>query len=112
MRQRTRKRKEKVIACGKFLTKIESEGVKSTPVAVGKFAKYITYREKIVLRKLIRNVRKKAMRISDKSVPSHLYSNQSETVDSILAAKNCALGYGKKENVSKFSFIKNTSVSC
>ena len=36
-----------------------------------------------------------------------MYSNQSETVNSILAAKKCALGYGKKEDVSKFSFIKN-----
>ena len=41
-----------------------------------------------------------------KSVPPRLYSNQSETVNSILAAKKCALGYGKKEDVSKFSYIK------
>ena len=68
--------KEKVTACGKLLTDIEYEGVKSTLVAVGKFAKYITDREKTVLRKLIRNVRRKAMRISNKSVPPRLYSNQ------------------------------------
>ena len=80
---------------------------KSTPVAVGKFVKYITDREKTVLGKLIRNVRRKAMRISNKSVPPPLYSNQSKTVNSIFATKKCALGYGKKENVSKFSFIKN-----
>ena len=42
-----------------------------------------------------------------KSVPPRLYSNQSETVNSILAAKKCALGYGKKEDVSKFSYIKD-----
>ena len=104
--------KEKVTACGKLLTDIEYEGVKSTLVAVGKFAKYITDREKTVLRKLIRNVRRKAMRISNKYVPPRLYSNQSEIVNSILAAKKCTLGYGKKEDVSKFSFIKNISVSC
>ena len=47
------------------------------------------------------------MRISNKSIPPSLYSNQSETVHSILAAKKCAPGYGKKEDVSKFSFIKD-----
>ena len=61
-----------------------------------------------MLRKLIRNVRRKAKRISNKSVPPRLYSNQSETVNYILAAKRCALGYGKKEDVSKCSFIKDT----
>ena len=90
-----------------MLTDIENGGVNSTPVAVRKFAKYITDREKTVLRKLIRNLRRKAMSISNKSVPRRLYSKQSETVSSILAAKKCALGYGKKEYVSKFSFIKD-----
>ena len=99
--------KEEVKACAKLLTDIENEGVKSTPVGVGKFAKYTTDREKTVLRKLIRNVRRKAMRISNKSVPLRFCSNQSETVSSILAAKKCALGYVKKEDVSKFSFIKD-----
>ena len=47
------------------------------------------------------------MRISNKSIPPSLYSNQSETVHSILAAKKCAPGYGKKEDVSKFFFIKD-----
>ena len=49
------------------------------------------------------------MRISDKSLPPRLCSNQSETIKSILTAKKCALGYGKKEDVSKFSFIKDIS---
>ena len=104
--------KERVIACAKLLTDIENKGVKSTPEAVGKFTKYITDREKTVLRELIRNVRSKAMRISDKSLPPRLCSNQSETIKSILTAKKCALGYGKKEDVSKFSFIKDISVIC
>ena len=65
-----------------MLTNIENECVKSTLVAVGKFAKCITDREKTVL--------------SNKCLPPRLYSNQSETVNSILAAKKCALGYGKK----------------
>ena len=47
------------------------------------------------------------MRISDKSLPPRLYSNQSENINSLLAAKKCHLGYGKKEDVSKFSIIKD-----
>ena len=35
----TKDLKEKVIACTKLLTDIANEGVKSTPVAVGEFAK-------------------------------------------------------------------------
>ena len=99
--------KEKVTGCAKLLAVIENEGVKSTSVAVGKFAKYIPDMEKTVLRKLIRNVRRKAMRISDKSLPPRLYSNQSENINSLLAAKKCDPGYGKKEDVSKFSIIKD-----
>ena len=45
--------KKKVIVCIKLLTNIENENVKSTLVAVGKFSKYITDREKTVLRKFI-----------------------------------------------------------
>ena len=87
MRQKAKTLKGKAIACAKLLTVSENEGIKSTPVAVGKFAKYITDREKTVLRKLIRNVRRKAMRISGKSLPPHLRSNQSENVNSLLSAK-------------------------
>ena len=50
--------KKKVIVCIKLLTNIENESVKSTLVAVGKFSKYITDREKTVLRKFIWNVKK------------------------------------------------------
>ena len=92
---RGQKRPEKVIACTKLLTDIENEGVKLTPVVVEKFPKHIADREKTVLRKLIQNARRKTMRISNKSVPPRLYFSQSETVNSILAAKKCVLGYGK-----------------
>ena len=84
------------------MTDIENKGVKSTPEAVGKFTKCITDREKTVLRKLIRSIRSKAMRISDKSLPPRLCSNQSEIIKSVLPAKKCALGCGKKEDVSNF----------
>ena len=94
--------KEKVIACAKLLTVSENKGVKSTPVAVGKFAKYIADREKTVLRKLIRNVRRKAMRISDKSLPPHLCSNQLEIVNSLLAAKNVISDMVKRKMCQSF----------
>ena len=80
--------KEEVKACAKLLTDIENEGVKSTPVAVGKVAKYITDREKTVLRKLIRNVRSKAIRISNKAVPPRLYSNNRKPSVLFLQQKN------------------------
>ena len=44
--------------------------------------------------------------MSNSAVPPRLYTNQSETVNSILSAKKTALGYKKKEDISKFTFIK------
>ena len=72
----------------------------------GKLAVYIVDREKTVLRKLIRSVRRKAFRTPESTTPPRLYTNQSETVNSILSAKKAALGYKKKEDISKFDFIK------
>ena len=94
--------KEKVIACAELLTDIENEDVKSTSVAVGKFAEYITDREKTVLRKLIQNVRRKAMRVSDKSVPARLYSNQSETSILFLQQKNVPSDMVKRKMCQSF----------
>ena len=44
--------------------------------------------------------------MSDSAVPPRLYTNQYETVNSILSAKKAALGYKRKEDISKFTFIK------
>ena len=35
-----------------------------------------------------------------------MYTKQSETVNSVLSAKKLALGYSKKEDISKAHFIK------
>ena len=61
----------------------------------GKFAVYIEEREKTILRKLIRSVRRKAFRTPESTTPPRLYTNQPETVNSILSAKKAALGYKK-----------------
>ena len=72
----------------------------------GKPATYILDREKTVLRKVMRKARRYALKMSDLIVPPRLYTNQSETVNSILSAEKAALGYKKKEDLSKFTFIK------
>ena len=81
----------------------------------GKFAVYIEEREKTILRKLIRSVRRKAFRTPESTKPPRLYTNQSETVNSILSAKKAALGYKKKEDISKFdlehSLVKVTNIA-
>ena len=72
----------------------------------GKFTVYIEERAKTILRKLIRIVKRKAFRTPECTIPPKLYTNQSETVNSILSAKKAALRYKKKEDISKFDFIK------
>ena len=71
------------------------------------FSSYIKSREKTVLRKIIRSSRKKAYHISDSQVPPRVYTNQSETVNSMLSAKKVSLGYSKKEDIAKSHFIKH-----
>ena len=73
----------------------------------GKFAVYIEEREKTILRKLIRSVRRKAFRTPEFTTPPRLHTNQSETANSVLSAKKAALRYKTKEDISNFDFIKN-----
>ena len=62
------------------------------------FSSYLQEREKPVLRKLIRDARKNGgMPLNEEGVPQRVYTHQSETVNSILSAKNAALGYLKKK---------------
>ena len=63
----------------------------------GKLAVFIVDREKTVLRKFIRSVRRKAFRTPESTTQSRLYTNQSETVNSILSAKKAALGHKKRK---------------
>ena len=72
----------------------------------GKFAAFIKSREKTVLRKIIRSNRRRAFQMKDDEVPPRVYTNQSETVNSILPAKKLALGYSKKEDIAKAHFVK------
>ena len=72
----------------------------------GKFAAFIKSREKIVLRMIIRSSRRRAFRMKDDEFPPRVYTNQSETVNSILPAKKLALGYSKKEDIAKAHFVK------
>ena len=60
-----------------------------------KFFAYLKEREKTVLRKLIRGSQRKALKANAK-IPPRLYTNQSESVNSILGAKKVAPGYNKK----------------
>ena len=52
-----------------------------------KFAVYIEEREQTILRKVIRSVRRKTFRTPESTIPPRLYTNQSETVNSVLSAK-------------------------
>ena len=72
----------------------------------GKFTAFIKSREKTVLRKIIRSSRRKAFQMKDDEVPPRVYTNQSETVNSILSTRKLALGYSKKEDISKTHFVK------
>ena len=70
-----------------------------------KFSAYLKEREKTVLRKLFRSNRRKALKTNDK-IPPRLYTNQSESANSILAAKKVALGYNKKGHVTQSFFMQ------
>ena len=98
--------KEKLKESIVLLSDLERESTNLEQDGKGKFTVYIEERKKTILRKLIRNVRGKAFRTPESTTPAGLYTNQSETVKSILSAKKAALGYKKKENISKFNFIK------
>ena len=70
------------------------------------FFKYLEEHEKTVLRKLIQKRRiKVGMNMNESGIPERVYSNQSETTNSILSARKLALGYSKKDDMPKGQFI-------
>ena len=74
--------------------------------AEGKFSAFLQKREKTALRQMIQGRRKKGgMPINANGVPYRVYSNQSESINSMLAAKKQSLGFTKKEDLSKAQFI-------
>eukprot|EP00112_Aurelia_sp_Birch-Aquarium-sp1_P019608 Seg4881.2 transcript_id=Seg4881.2/GoldUCD/mRNA.D3Y31 product="Serine/threonine-protein kinase TAO3" protein_id=Seg4881.2/GoldUCD/D3Y31 len=70
------------------------------------FFKYLKEHEKTVLRKLMKKRRiKVGMKVDDSGTPERVYSNQSETTNSILSSRKLALGYSKKDDMPKGQFI-------
>ena len=99
--------KSKMKESVKLLSEIEREFLKQKPSQeYGQFALYIAEREKTVLRKMTKDVRRNAFRVKDMQNPPRIYTNQSEAVNWILSSKKVALGYSRKEDVSKTIFIK------
>ena len=70
------------------------------------FSSYIESREKTALQKIIKSSSRKASHISDSQVSPRIYTNHSETVNSMLSAKKVTLGYSKKKDISQSHFVK------
>ena len=71
-----------------------------------KFSTFLQKREKTVLRQMIQGRRQKGgMPTGANGVPYRVYTNQSESINSMLAAKKQSLGFSKKEDLSKAQFI-------
>ena len=99
--------KSKMKESVKLLSEIEREFLKQKPSQeYGQFALYTAERKKTVLRKMTKNVRRNAFRVKDMRNRPRIYINQSEAVNWMLSSKKVALGYSKKEDVSKTIFIK------
>ena len=52
------------------------------------------------------------MSVDENNVPDCIYTNQSETSNSVLSAKKSALGYLKKDDMSKGQFIRKVWEGC
>ncbi len=90
------------------MLEIEKQFLKESYVEKKSFYSYIKEREKSVLRKILRNARRDGgMKEESADVPYRVYTNQSETVNSILSPKKQSIGRGKKEDVPKSCFIKD-----
>ena len=99
--------KKKMKTARKVLDDTERSVLQLSEGSKTEFSAYLAEREKSVLRKLIRKPRREAMRIDGDKVPPRAYTNQSEMVNSLLSAKKVALGFTKKDDVSKSFFIKD-----
>ena len=101
LRNRLKEERERML-------EIEKQFLKESYVEKKSFYSYIKEREKSVLRKILRNARRDGgMKEESAGVPYRVYTNQSETVNSILSPKKQSIGRGKKEDVPKSSFIKD-----
>ena len=74
--------KSKMKESVKLLSEIEREFLKQKPSQeYGQFALYIAEREKTVLRKMTKDVRRNAFRVKDMQNSPRIYTNQSEAVN-------------------------------
>ena len=67
---------------------------------------YIADREKTVLREMAKDVKRKAFPVNGMQNPPRIFTNQLEAGNWMMLSKKIALGYSKKEDVSKTIFIK------
>ena len=73
-----------------------------------RFSEYVRERSKTVLRKMIRDQRRKGgLPLDQEGIPKRSYTNQSECVNSLLASSKSSLGYSKKDDLSKLAFVKD-----
>ena len=78
-----------------------------------KFFEYLSAKKNLVVSKLIRGVRRNAgLLVNSHNVPDRSYTNQSESTNAILSAKKVALGYTKKEDITKLQFIRHVWEEC
>ena len=81
---------------------------KSSDHYVPRFSEYVRERSKTVLRKMIRDQRRKGgLPLDQEGIPKRSYTNQSECVNSLLASSKSSLGYSKKDDLSKLAFVKD-----
>ena len=100
--------KERLKIASKVINEMEVSMLKLPKEAKPQFSRFLKQREKNVLRQMIRDTRRKGGMPSDvNGIPARVYTHQSETVNSVLAAKKQALGFAKKDDISKTQFIRS-----
>ena len=90
----------------KILDQLEREILNKGENYIPKFSKYLQDKRKSVLKKLIRDARRQLFNITDPDVaPPRVYTNQSESVNNVLASRKANLGFRKKDDVPKVSLV-------
>lgn len=100
--------KERLKLATKVLDEMEISMLELPKETKPQFSRFLKQREKKVLRQVIRDARRKGgMPSGINGIPARVYTHQSETVNSVLAAKKQALGFAKKDDISKTQFIRS-----
>ena len=100
--------KERLKIASKVIDEMEVSMLKLPKEAKPQLSRFLKQREKNVLRQMIRDTRRKGGMPSDVNrIPARVYTYQSETVNSMLAAKKQDLGFAKKGDISKTQFIRS-----